>query len=200
MWDASSAWLHQQCQVHAQDLNGRTLSLRSRGRELNHLATGLAPLSSNFYCIHAFIFFCHFLVLDFYIRTNYCLPEERNSKIFTFPQVYKYNMFEQDLVFSPHDIFVEIMSFSVYLHVMNTCHFITHYKFTFHPMNIFKQTIFVHLHKNLCIYKDSKIITESSEVFIFVVRLTLRFSELVQQTSFTILQFKCRLHSSYKSL
>ena len=47
MWDATSAWLDEQCHVRAQDPNWRNLGCRSRVRELNHSATVPAPVLHN---------------------------------------------------------------------------------------------------------------------------------------------------------
>ena len=43
MWDAISAWPDEQCHVCAQDPNQRNPGPAKAERELNHLATGLAP-------------------------------------------------------------------------------------------------------------------------------------------------------------
>ena len=45
MWDAARAWLDEQRQVCTQDPNLQTLGCQSRARELNHYATGPAPIS-----------------------------------------------------------------------------------------------------------------------------------------------------------
>ena len=50
MWDAASAWFDEQCHVHVQDYEPTKHWAACRGaRELNHSATGPAPLKRNFW-------------------------------------------------------------------------------------------------------------------------------------------------------
>lgn len=131
----------------------------------------LSLLPSNSHCTHNFIFFCHCLVLVFYIRIDCHLSREPYSEIFKFPQVYKYNMFEQDLFFLPKRIFVKIMSFSVSTFICWTL--VISSSSTSLPFVLWTfSNVFVFLHDILCIYKGRKNIIEPGEVLkIPVVRL-----------------------------
>ena len=54
MWDAATAWLDEQCSVCTQGLNLQTLGRWSRARQLNHYATGPAPICLYFWPIQRF--------------------------------------------------------------------------------------------------------------------------------------------------
>ena len=57
MWDATSAWLDEQCHVHARDPNWWNPGLLKQS-ELNHSATGLAPRNSYFTLLPSCIQVC----------------------------------------------------------------------------------------------------------------------------------------------